>query len=200
MKNIATGLSIGRTADKTGLAVVETIQPFRSDLKSGPETLHFHVRELHSFPPGTKLTVIVEYLTTVMRMAGDGYIIVDQTEVREPYVKMIEKDLGREVCAAIIAGQHHASEVNCVVHIPKPLLVSEIRALFEKERLKIFKDLPEANNLIQELLHFENQPTTAASSSVDAWRERPSDHLLLATGLACWKLRNPPVDFYTGLL
>ena len=48
-------------------------------------------------------------------------------------------------------------------------------------------------SLAQELINYQNRPTSAASSNPDTWREDRHDDLVFATALACWKLRNPTI-------
>jgi hypothetical protein len=68
-----------------------------------------------------------------------------------------------------------------------------------KKSLKILKDLAEAGNLTQELLNYENRPTSSSSLNGDTWREQPSDDLIFPLALACWKLQKPP-DFEYDLI
>lgn len=74
--------------------------------------------------------------------------------------------------------------------MPKRDLVSTVQALLYSERLKIAKDLSEAQALIDELLAFKVSISLKGHDSYgdDAgmWQENPHDDLVLACALACW--------------
>jgi hypothetical protein len=80
--------------------------------------------------------------------------------------------------------------------VPKRDLVSTVQVLLQSERLKIAKELPEAQTLINELLAFKVSINLRGHDSygndVGEWRENPHDDLVLAVALAAWWGENRP--------
>ena len=81
--------------------------------------------------------------------------------------------------------------------MPKRDLVGAVQVLLQNERLKIARQLPEAETLRRELQNFRVKidPKTA-HDSYSHWREKEHDDLVLATALAAWfrQYRNKHVD------
>jgi hypothetical protein len=64
--------------------------------------------------------------------------------------------------------------------------VSAVQVLLQSGRLKIAKELPDAEVLVTELLNFQVRITNSANDIYGAWREGTHDDLVLAVALACW--------------
>jgi hypothetical protein len=166
-RRVAIGLAPGKTADSFGLAVVEVVKTLPLPFGTGrPE---YHVIHLHTFPPGTDYKAIFAQLHKILAEHDVIYIVMDQTAVGAPMVRMVREELGKYVDSVIIGGQHSQHQ-NCV---PQNTLVSEIRVALMKERLRISQGLKETQNLIRALLDYENRPTSTASSNDDPWRNIP---------------------------
>jgi len=197
------GLSLGQSGDSSGLSVAQAIQPFGSGYDSPSECpgnlLTLSVKHLHRFPPGTKYLDMSEHILEVKRqivieeeklsptVAVQTYLVVDQTAVGPAIVEIIEQEVKRiPVTKVVIRGQDE-SDADSLYQIPKRNLIGLIRVFLEKERLQIAQDLDQTSTLVQELMKYQERPTSAASLSIDAWREQPADDLIFATALACWK-------------
>jgi hypothetical protein len=189
MGSVVIGLSLGRTAESSGLAVVEAVEAYDEKYSTIQE---YHVRELRSFRPGAGYTPIIEHVNKVCRKVAVACVVVDQTAVGAPIVELIKKGIANPLIPIIIGGQHTEHYSNGLDYIPKQILISQLIALLTKKTLKIFKDLAEAANLTQELLNYENRPTSSSSLNGDIWREQPCDDLIFALALACWQLQKPP--------
>ncbi len=70
--------------------------------------------------------------------------------------------------------------------MPKRELVSNLAVIFQSDRLKIARALPEAPVLIEELQNFKLKITTAGNDTYEAWRESDHDDLVLAAAMAAW--------------
>jgi hypothetical protein len=191
----AMGLALGPTAESTGLALVEGVGASDSNLVPR----EFHVVGLESFAPGTEYMRMIERITELRGKAKISYVVVDQTAVGESIVRMFKEELRLPVYPVIIGTQHREHSSNSVDYVPKLTLVGELLVGFERRRLKISEDVRLGKDLAQEFVNYRNRRTSAASLNVDAWREFPSDHLVFATGLACWKLQHPSHFIYDRL-
>lgn len=198
MKRIfAIGLCLGNRAETSALAVVELVRPQGLDDDCPPDSCKFNVRHLCRFPPGTRYTDISQHVTKILHTSElsqpkvQTYFVVDQRAVGSPMVKMIRDQVGMEICQVVIKGQDVETSSNGIHFIPKQIVLGGIDVSLELANLKIAQHLDETKNLTEELITFQCQPSSVASLSGDTWRELPSDDLIFATGIACWKLRNP---------
>lgn len=71
--------------------------------------------------------------------------------------------------------------------------------LFQSDRLKISKSLPDAGALLIELQNFKMKISTAGKEGYEAWRESDHDDMVLAAAIAAWygekvagSIFNPP--------
>ncbi len=71
-------------------------------------------------------------------------------------------------------------------NVPKKELVSNLVIVFQADRLKIARALPEAPVLVEELQNFKLKITTAGNDTYEAWRESDHDDLVLAAAMAAW--------------
>jgi hypothetical protein len=65
-------------------------------------------------------------------------------------------------------------------------LASVLQVLFQSGRLKISREIPEYQTLVEELLNFRVKITANAHDTYEAWREGQHDDLVLALAMACW--------------
>jgi hypothetical protein len=70
--------------------------------------------------------------------------------------------------------------------VPKLTLVSRLQALLHEGRLKIHKELPEAETLVRELQDFRVEFTAAGHLTFNA-RSGKHDDLVLALAIAVWR-------------
>jgi hypothetical protein len=78
------------------------------------------------------------------------------------------------------------------------VLVSRLQALLHEGRLKILKDLPEAETLVRELQDFRVEYTAAGHLTFNA-RSGKHDDLVLALAIAAWRAHGGGTN-YQGLL
>jgi hypothetical protein len=69
---------------------------------------------------------------------------------------------------------------------PKKTLVSILQVLLRSRRLRVSTGLPEAQTLMKELQAFRAKITPVRNDTLESWREREYDDLVLAVALACW--------------
>src|SRR5499427_4921832 len=70
--------------------------------------------------------------------------------------------------------------------VPKLTLVSRLQALLHEGRLKILRELPEAETLVRELQDFRCEFTAAGHLTFNA-RSGRHDDLVLALAIAIWR-------------
>jgi hypothetical protein len=92
---------------------------------------------------------------------------------------------GALVPVSITAGQLVIEQEDYSFAVPKKDLASHVQVLLQQRRLKIARSLPDAEMLVCELQTFRVKASLSAET-LDAWRERDHDDLVLAVALACW--------------
>lgn len=180
------GLALGRPAESTGLAIVEGTSA--SDQYSG--RAGSLVRYLHAFRPGTNYIDMIDQIDVMPEKVKLSCLVVDQRAVGERIVKLFRDELSIPISPVIVGAQHSGRSSACADCVPKQTLVGELIVGLEMGTFKVSEKLPLAPELAKELRNYRDRPTSAASLNSDAWREYPADHLVFATGLACWKLQN----------
>lgn len=70
--------------------------------------------------------------------------------------------------------------------VSRTALVSTLQVLSQQRRIRIARTLREAPLLVRELERFVAKPKMANSDSLDLWRDRPHDDLVLAIAIAPW--------------
>lgn len=193
------GVDLGQTQDYTALAVLECSKVFEG-LEAKKYKYHYAVRHLERLPIGTPYPIQVkrvkelcERLETQERKAP--LLVVDQTGVGRPVVDMLRAaDL--TPAAVTITGGDAVSRDGRDYRVPKRDLVSVAQVLLQAERLKIAKELKEAQTLTSELLAFKVSISLKGHDSygndVGPWRENPHDDMVLAVALACWYGEHQP--------
>ncbi len=69
---------------------------------------------------------------------------------------------------------------------PKVELVGTLQVLLQTRRLRIADALPEAQILIRELETFRAVTRLVRAETVESWRQRDHDDLVLAVAVAAW--------------
>jgi hypothetical protein len=216
-KYFALALELWRTNEGSALALVESVQPrlWPAPDAAPNEKATYDVRGLRRFPPGMQPPRIIDDVRELLDTGAIGeelrqryvevapnrnspvrshlYWIVDQTAVGSPMADHFLEKLGRSSAQRVIfGGQHAETESDGVLHIPKNLLISEVQALLEEERLKIAQDHPDAPDLTGELTNYTHRRSMPVAPADDSWREQPNDDLIFAVGLACRRLKTRP--------
>jgi hypothetical protein len=179
-------LDLGQPHEFTAFTVLE-----RTDPKDGAP---LSVRHLERFPLRTTYPAIIERVRGVLEseeLAGRfPFLAVDFTGVGEAVRGKFYKERMNFWPMYLTGGREMTREGN-MVGLPKMDLVSVLHTLFEAGRIKVARELPEAETLTRELLDFKMKP--GKSEEETPWREGAQDDLVLAVGLACWQAeKNPP--------
>jgi hypothetical protein len=208
------GLDLGRQRDFTALAVVERTEqcPRGSDPDIAPRIAHYAIRHLHRWPLGTAYTQIVEDTVAMLdRPPLPGCVlVVDATGVGRAIVDMFQQALrlrsrqarppARLVPVVITAGLHATCEDHCW-RVPKRDLAGVMLALQGERRVTV-SAMPETATLLREMQTFSVKTNPATGhETLESWRERDHDDLLLASVLPLWfaeraRRRRPLVRIY----
>jgi hypothetical protein len=190
------GLDLGQAQDYTALAVVQwQLVPWPA-----PGTLlphpHYNVPTLKRWPAGTPYRDIVNTLANFMRAAplsaSCPTLVIDETGVGRPVAQMIYDGLVRAgveggCCAVTISDGHEVKHTgDSLWQVPKKTLVSVLQVLLQNRRLHVSAGLPDAQMLVKELQAFRAKITPVRNDTLESWREREYDDLVLAVALACW--------------
>ena len=72
-------------------------------------------------------------------------------------------------------------------NVPKRDLITNLQVLFQNERLRIAKGLPEGQTFITELMNFKLKVNVKTGhDTYEAWREGIHDDLVLSVAMAAW--------------
>jgi hypothetical protein len=183
------GLDLGQAAQYTALAIVERTrtpdpeEPLR-------RTRTYAVRYLKRW--GLK--------TAYEDIARDVAVLLAQHPLRRPLLAVDQTGVGQTVVGMVRKAGIPASLFPVTItfgtavtppgddgstHAPKRELAGVLEVLLQAHRLQ-FVALPERELLAQELRQFRLKPPPAGAETVESWRERPHDDLVLAVALACW--------------
>ena len=188
------GLDLGFASDFSALVGLERIDTLMDDQITKKR---YEIRLLRRIRLGTPYEEIVEIVGHVMkalpRVHGQPppQLIVDGTGAGLPVCQLLKKAGLGPISVTITGGREETTSGNFNFNIPKRNLVASLQVAFQSGRLKISRDLPDAENLINELLNFRVTISSSGHDSYDAWRERIHDDLVLATALALWWNERP---------
>jgi hypothetical protein len=158
----------------------------------------FQVGHLERVPLGTTYPAVVLHVGRLLARLPEGTeLCVDYTGVGRPVFDLFRYSRTSLIGVLITSGVTEAT-IDGIAHVPKLVLVSRLQALLHEGRLKIQKDLPEAKNLVSELMDFRVQYTAAGHLTFNA-REGKHDDLVLALAIACYRAAGGGVRFQ-GLL
>ena len=158
----------------------------------------FQVGHLERLPLGTTYPAIVHHVGRLLARLPEGAeLCIDYTGVGRPVFDLFRYSCTSPIGVLITSGVSEAI-VDGIAHVPKLVLISRLQVLLHEGRLKIQRDLPEAKNLVSELMDFRVQYTAAGHLTFNA-REGRHDDLVLALAIACYRAAGDGVR-YTGLL
>ena len=200
MSILYAGLDLGQTGDPTALAIVEqTLVP----TENGLQGVMFAARHLQRWPLGTSYPQIVTVMMTMMAkepLAPAAPLVVDGTGVGRPVVDLFHRLGPRLVPVTIHGGQQTIRDPETGYwQVPKRELVGVVQVLLQTRRLRIARELLDAEALVQELRAFRakisatGHDSYGAGATPDDWRTGGShDDLILALALASWyAIRGP---------
>jgi hypothetical protein len=154
----------------------------------------FQVGHLERVPLGTTYPAIVHHVGRLLDLLPEGTeLVIDYTGVGRPVFDLFRYARIFPVGVLITSGVS-ASTVDGIAHVPKLELISRLQALFHEGRLKIQRNLPEAEILVNELMDFRVQYTTTGHLTFSA-REGRHDDLVLALAIACYRAAGGGVRF-----
>lgn len=171
------GLDLGQKRDYTAIAIVE---------RDGERLA---LRHLERLKLGTAYGHVVDRVQELMRITmlhGSVILVMDATGVGLPVFDEL-RSRGFNPVGVTITGGRSVSVTGGIVKVPKRVLVVTLVTLVESGRLKIATGLPNAPELIDELLGFKiriNRRTRR--ETYQAGRGTAHDDIVVAVALACF--------------
>ena len=141
---------------------------------------------LERVPLGTSYPGIVAHVGQLLRkLPGHSELVIDFTGVGRPIFDMFVYSGIYPIGVVITAGNAETRD-GMVCSVPKLTLVSRLQALLHQGRLKILRELDEAETLVRELQDFRAEHTAAGHLTFNA-RSGKHDDLVLALAIAVWR-------------
>jgi hypothetical protein len=145
----------------------------------------YQVGHLERVPLGTPYPGIVAHVGRLLgKLPGRPELAIDLTGVGRPVFDMFVYS-GISPVGVQITGGAVETRDGVICNVPKILLISRVQALLHEGRLKILRDLPEADTLVRELQDFRVEFTAAGHLTFNA-RSGKHDDLVLALAIATW--------------
>jgi hypothetical protein len=120
----------------------------------------FQVGHLERVPLGTPYPGIVAHVGRLLdKLPAGTELVIDITGVGKPVFEMFTYAGISPLGVLITAGTTDTRD-GAICGVPKLTLVSRLQALLHEGRLKIQKELPEAETLVRELRDFRVENTT----------------------------------------
>jgi hypothetical protein len=182
------GLDLGQAQDLTSFAVLE--RTFVSGPTPGSQVTQYAVRHLERFRLGTPFQAIATWLAGRYAKAPlwNTSLVVDLTAVGKPLLGLLRQARLRANLRPIMISSGSQASLDLGIRlVPKRELVSTLQIALQARRLQVAPDLPQAKTLEQELAEFRGKVSTATDGSLEDWRERPHDDLVLAVAIALWE-------------
>lgn len=180
------GVDFGQARDFSAVTVAERTVEIVED---AAQPSVYEIGHLQRFKLGTPYPAQVETIAAILKSLparrNAPVLIVDATGVGRPVVDLLRKAKMRPKAVTITGGavEHSTGDAHS---IPKRNLVSTMQVLLQTGRLKVAKELPEAETLINELLNFQVKISASGHDSYEAARESIHDDLVLSASLAVW--------------
>ena len=146
----------------------------------------FQIGHLERLPLGTPYPAIVAHVGQLLtKLPGHPELLIDFTGVGRPVFDMFVYS-GIYPIGVIITGGTAETSNGPTRSVPKLTLVSRLQALLHEGRLKILRELPEAETLVRELQDFRMEFTAAGHLTFNP-RSGKHDDLVLALAIAVWR-------------
>jgi len=146
----------------------------------------FQVGHRERVPLGAPYPGIVAHVgRRLTQLPARTELVIDVTGVGKPIFEMFVYAGISPLGVLITAGTTDTRE-GAICGVPKLTLVSRLQALLHEGRLKIQKQLPEADTLVRELQDFRVEFTPAGHLTFNA-RSGKHDDLVLALAIAVWR-------------
>lgn len=145
----------------------------------------YQVGHLERVPLGTPYPGIVAHVGRLLGKLPDPELVIDYTGVGRPVFDLFTY-AGISPVGVLITGGAVETRDGVICSVPKLTLVSRLQALLHEGRLKIQKELSEAETLVRELQDFRVEFTAAGHLTFNA-RAGKHDDLVLALAIAIWR-------------
>src|SRR5689334_14624424 len=146
----------------------------------------FQVGHLERLPLGTPYPGIVAHVGRLLtKLPGHSELVIDFTGVGRPVFDMFVYS-GISPTGVLITGGTAETRDGPICGVPKLTLVSRLQALLHEGRLKILRELADAETLVRELQDFRVEFTAAGHLTFNA-RTGKHDDLVLALAIAVWR-------------
>ncbi len=185
------GVDLGQARDYTAIAILERIEELTGEAAKGRwlTQVRYEMPHLERPPLGTSYPAIIASLKDLIaRLPAHERlkIVVDRTGVGRPVVDLMRAAKLKIIPVTITAGGKMSGGAFGGYNVPKKELVSNLVIIFQSNRLRIARTLPEAPVLVEELQNFKLKITTAGNDTYEAWRKSDHDDLVLAAAMAAW--------------
>lgn len=145
----------------------------------------FYLRHIERLSPGSSYARIVARVKEILRSVRDSDLVIDATGVGQAAIDLFkEEGLGATV-VTITAGDE-VTEQWPGFRVPKRDVISTAQVLLQTDRLRIARDLPNAQLLLRELQGFRMNVDLKRTSDSLSWREGTNDDLVLALAVGLW--------------
>jgi hypothetical protein len=141
------------------------------------------VRHLERVLLGTPYPQVIERIATLVGKLPGADLVVDATGVGRPVIDQM-RETGLEPVPVTITGGRFMSFDGDMWRVPKQALLRPLVAAMDVGRLKVAKDLREADALLRELQAFQRRITESGNATFEGVGEH--DDLVIAVALACW--------------
>ena len=185
------GCDLGQSQDYTAITILERIQKF-NHISFDYDEPFYHCRYLKRMKLNTSYPDIVKFVSGVYSelqkeaSLQKPLLIIDSTGCGRPVYDMFMQ-AGLNPKGINIHGGVSVSREKGFYNVPKRDLVGVLQMLFQTGKLKVARDLPEAQTFIDELLNFKVKINiNTAHDSYEAWREGIHDDLVLSVACAAW--------------
>jgi hypothetical protein len=146
----------------------------------------FQVGHLERVPLGTPYPGIVARVGRLLdKLPAGTELVIDLTGVGRPVFDMFVYSGISPLGVLITAGASETRD-GPICGVPKLTLVSRLQALLHEGRLKILRELADAETLVRELQDFRVEFTAAGHLTFNA-RTGKHDDLVLALAIAVWR-------------
>ncbi len=145
----------------------------------------FHLRHVERVSPGASYAELVERVRSIHNGLWEPMLVIDATGVGKAAVELFRR-AGMSPWVVTITAGGDATEERMNARVPKRDVISTAQVLLQTERLKIARDLPNAQLLLRELQSFRMNVDLKKASDSLAWREGANDDLVLALAVGLW--------------
>jgi len=157
----------------------------------------FQVGYLERMPLGTSYPAIVAHVGRLLgKLPARTELVIDITGVGKPVFEMFTYS-GISPAGVLITAGTSETWHECIWSVPKLTLVSRLQALLHQGRLKILRELAEAETLVRELQDFRVEFTAAGHLTFNA-RSGKHDDLVLALAMAVWRAHGGGMASYAA--